>query len=260
VSVPPIPTPLDQLGHRPFSFYPPILGIEHNEWRFLKSTWSEVQVMNAKTESELWVPRRFLGAVSSVDEPMMIVGLTKELEYKAGTLVPHERRVIEMPRAAPAPRASTPANGEGERPAPVVGIRLEGGAEARSGRLLLGAIAAGVLVCVAGVIVINDGQMGRVRFSGVMQTELPLTGRDDYFAVVNKMGQPAEDRWQSETGEFQFRKLWYPQQSLALILMGSDRNNAHYIGALDGNGKVVHYVDLPNGKNSSALLKNLKKF
>jgi hypothetical protein len=261
VSVPPIPTPLDDLGPRPFSFYPPILGIEHNEWLFQRATWSEVQVMNTKTNSELWVPRRFLGAVSSIEDPVMIVGLSKELAYKAGTLVPSERRVIQMPRATNhAPRSANAAT-EPERPAPVVGIRLEGGAEARAGRLLLGAVAAGILVCVGAIIIFRDGQMGaRTRFSGVMQSDLPLTARDDYYSIVSRFGPPAEDRWQAQTGEMQYRRLWYPQQSLALILMGADRNNAHYIGAFDQTGRVVHSVDLAGGKSSAPLLKNLKKF
>jgi len=261
VSVPPIPTPLDDLGRRPFSFYPPIVGIEHNEWLYQRATWSEVQVINTKTNSELWLPRRFLGAVSSIEEPIMIVGLAKELEYKGGSLIPLERRVIEMPRAAiHSPRfPGSPA--EPERPAPVVGIRLEGGAESRVGRLLLGAIAAGVLVCVAVVIVFRDGQMGsRVRYSPVMQSALPFTARDDYYSIVNQLGPPGDDRWQSDRGEVQYRRLWYPQQAFALILMGSDRNNAHYLGALDQNGRIVHSVNLPGGQNSAAMLKNLKKF
>jgi hypothetical protein len=113
VSVPPIPTPLDDLGRRPFSFYPPIVGIEHNEWLYQRATWSEVQVINTKSNSELWVPRRFLGAVSSIEEPVMIVGLAKELEYKAGSLIPHERRVIRnaarhKPGPAPCRRTREP--------------------------------------------------------------------------------------------------------------------------------------------------------
>lgn len=77
-----MPPPLDQIGQRPFSFYPAILGIEHNEWLLRRATWSELLVYNTKTEQELWVPRRFLGEISSIDEPVMIVGLLKELEYK----------------------------------------------------------------------------------------------------------------------------------------------------------------------------------
>ena len=147
--VPPIPPPFDQLGHTPFSFYPPIVNIEHNEWVFRRATWSEIQVMNTKTSDELWVPRRFIGAVSLIGEPVMIVGLVKEVEHKAGALYPHVRRVIEMPRAvndSPRPYARIP---EPVRPAPVVGIRLESGARSRA---MLGAVAAGILACVAVVI------------------------------------------------------------------------------------------------------------
>src|ERR1700736_5547388 len=139
MSVPPVPPPLEQLGHRPFSFYPPIANIVHNEWIYRRATWSEVLVQNTKTNQEIWLARRFLGAVSSVDEPVMIVGLAKELEYKAGTLWPLERRVIEMPRAvndAPRPAAPEPA----APPARVVGIRLESSAESRIGRMILGGI------------------------------------------------------------------------------------------------------------------------
>src|SRR5438132_7972800 len=118
MAVPPMPPPLEQMGQRPFSFYPPISNIVHNEWLYRRATWSEVLVHNTKTNEEIWVPRRFIGAVSRVDEPVMIVGLAKELEYKAGTLWPVERRVIEMPQAVnegPRPHSSDPAG----RPAPV---------------------------------------------------------------------------------------------------------------------------------------------
>src|SRR5215470_3609092 len=98
MSIPPIPPPLESLGRRPFSFYPPVLNVDHNEWIFQKATWSEILVVNAKTGQEVWVPRRFLGEVSRVDEPVMIVGLKRELEYKAGSLWPHERKIIELPK------------------------------------------------------------------------------------------------------------------------------------------------------------------
>ena len=99
LSIPPIPPALENMGTRPFSFYPPVVGVEHNEWTYKQATWSEILVTNTKTANEVWVPRRFLGEVSRVDEPVMIVGLKRELEYRAGSLWPHERRVIEMPKA-----------------------------------------------------------------------------------------------------------------------------------------------------------------
>src|SRR6266480_572766 len=98
MSIPPIPPPLEHLGARPFSFYPAILNIEHNEWLFRKATWSEVLVYNVKTSEEIWIPRRFMGEVSRIEDPVVIVGLVKELEYRGGGILPHQRRVIEMPR------------------------------------------------------------------------------------------------------------------------------------------------------------------
>ncbi len=93
MSVPPVPPPLEELGHRRFSFYPPIVGIEHNEWMYRKATWSEVLVSNRKSGLEVYIPRVFIGELSSIEEPVAIVGLSKELEYKAGAIVPHIRRV-----------------------------------------------------------------------------------------------------------------------------------------------------------------------
>src|SRR2546421_7724157 len=127
MSTPPIPTPLEHLGARSFSFYPAILNIEHNEWRFRKATWSEILVHNVKTSEELWIPRRFLGEISRVEDPVLIVGLVKELEYRTGAILPHQRRVIEMPVAVGDRSHSTAA--ARPEPAPVVGIRLEPGAE-----------------------------------------------------------------------------------------------------------------------------------
>jgi hypothetical protein len=144
-----IPTPFDQVGRRPFLFYPPIVGIEHNEWTLRRITSSEVQVVNAKTAEELWIPRRFLGEVSVIEDPFLIAGLVKELEYKAGAVVPHRRRVIEMPRAVNGPASSVafrPPASTG--PAPVIGIRVETGPASRTGKRLLTWIVAGILTCI----------------------------------------------------------------------------------------------------------------
>ena len=94
---PPIPPQLDHLITRPFSFYPAIVGVEHNEWLYRKASWSEILVVNCKSGAEIWISRRYIGEVSRVDDPVLIVGLVRELEYKAGMVVPYQRRVIEMP-------------------------------------------------------------------------------------------------------------------------------------------------------------------
>ena len=67
---PPIPPQLDHLITRPFSFYPPIIGIEHNEWLYRKASWSEILVVNCKSGEEIWISRRYIGEVSRVDDPV----------------------------------------------------------------------------------------------------------------------------------------------------------------------------------------------
>src|SRR6202165_710903 len=109
---PPIPPQLDHLITRPFSFYPPIVGIEHNEWLYKKASWSEILVVNCKSGEEIWISRRYVGEVSRVDDPVLIVGLNRELEYKSGMVVPFQRRVIEMPVAV---GGSVVASGGAER-------------------------------------------------------------------------------------------------------------------------------------------------
>jgi hypothetical protein len=254
---PPIPPPFEQLGHRSFSFYPAIVGIDHNEWRYKQSTWSEVLVVNAKTDSELWVPRRFLGEIAKIEEPVMIWGLVKELEYKAGVLVPHVRRVIEMPRAVndyPRP-AEPPIPG----PAPVVGISLEPGTETRIGRLIGAVLLLGITATAVFVGVYRNVSSGEsVEIKAILQSSLGLSSQDDYHAVVRKLGTPRADRWRDATGEVQYRLLEYADKNV--ILMGRDRNAAVYIGALDPQWNVIDSVELPGGVQTYRMLDNLPRF
>jgi hypothetical protein len=260
MSGPSIPPPFEPLAHRPFSFYPPILHIQHNEWRFRRATWSEVVVVNTKTGEEIWISRRFVGEVSRVDEPVMILGLTKELEYKAGQVLPHVRRVIEIPRAV---NDSVAVRTEPyPQSAPVVGIKLEAGAESRIGKLILAVVAIGILGCVLFISFFRGGRDGsRITYSPVLQSELPLRGTDDYHAVVRSLGTPASDQWRSEEGEMQFRILRYPDRGIAAILMGTDRNKEAYIGAVDlKTWRPVHSVSLPGGKDTRSMLLSLPRF
>ena len=92
------------------------------------------------------------------------------------------------------------------------------------------------------------------------QDYLELTHDDDYWAVVRKLGTPAEDRWQSETGAIQFRSLSYPQRGYFVILMGDARPGARYIGAMDQNWNPIHEVALRTGGTTGSTLRGLKKF
>ena len=257
---PTVPPPIEHLGPRPFSFYPAIVNVEHNEWIYSKATWSEILVINTKTREEIWVPRRFLAEISSIEDPVIIVGLLKELEYRAGRLWPVERRLIEMPRAVnegPCPReTSAPAP-----LAPVVGIQLESRTESRVGRLILTAVAAGVAGCVLLVALYRGEVIGNhVVYSPVLQSSLDFTNRDDYYSVVRKLGPPEADHWRSGQGVFEYRVLSYPRLGYSIILMGSDRRSAQYIGAMGRDWRPVHSVDLADHANSYPMLRALPKF
>jgi hypothetical protein len=257
---PPIPPSLDHLAARPFSFYPAVVNVEHNEWLFKKTTWSEILVVNCKSGAEVWIPRRFIGEVSRIDDPVLIVGLTRELEYKGGMVCPYQRRVLQMPMAVGAPASSTPA-AEGAGPASVVGIRLEPATDKRMFRFIGIALAATILV---GIVAMNLLRVGafrqRVVFTGKDQLYLDLSGRDDYFGVVQKLGKPATDRWQSESGELQYRALGYPDRNYTVILMGADRRTAAYIGTVDDHWRPIHSVELRSGGTTASLLRELSRF
>jgi hypothetical protein len=261
VPVPHIPSPVEQLGHRPFSFYPAIVHLDHNEWTFRRNGWDEIQVMNTKTHEELWIPRRFLSGVSSIEEPVVIVGLIKELEYREGVVIPHVRRVIEMPRAvndSPRPALAAP---EPRRLAPVVGIRVESETESRTGRVLFGTVAAGILTCVVAMAVIRSGPAAsRARiFTTSARIALPFKAGDDYLAIISRIGRPSWDRTQAASNGLEFHLLRYPERSYTLVLLGSDRDHAHYAGAL-ARGRVIHSVILADGRDSTPVLERLLPF
>ena len=251
-----VPQSIEQLGERTFSFFPAIVGVEHNEWLFREATWSEVLVENVKSEQEIWVPKRYIGQVAKVDEPMAIVGLTKEIEFRSGSIVPHTRRVIEMPRAVnEGPRPSAEPVAEVARMSTMQSIAgVSSGSDSKIGKLLLIGIAAAVLLLVVAVGLFRSSDK-RVSFTPVVQSEIVFGARDDYFAVERRLGKPAEDKWRSDQGEIQYRYLWYPEQGIAVILMGSDRDRVQYIGELDKEGRVIHSVD----RNMEQILRRFKK-
>ena len=259
MSLPPMSS-LEHLGNRPFSFYPPILNVEHNEWFFRRGSWAEILVMNSRSTEEIWIPRRFMGEISQIEDPVVIVGLVKELEYKAGAVWPHQRRVIEMPVAV-GDRSRVPQP-PGDVPAPVIGIRMPSVTDSRMGRLVGFTILVGVVASVVvGVEVLRQGVLRpRLVYTARDQQYLDLTHEDDYFAVVRKLGEPADDRWQSESGAIQFRSLWYPQRAYFVILMGGVRSSARYIGAMDARWTPIHWVELRSGGSTRSTLSGLKKF
>ncbi|HEX5227763.1 MAG TPA: hypothetical protein VFW44_08640 [Bryobacteraceae bacterium] len=238
MSVPPIPPPLAHLGGRSFSFYPAILNAGHNEWVYRSATWSDVLVRNTKTNEEVSVPRRYLGEISRVDAPVMIVGLAIELECREGVVWPVERRVIEMPQAVnDVPR---PHLARSSHRAPVVGIRLESDRTSRAARIAVGGVALGVAGCILAISLFRGGVIAtRAFYAPVPRADLPFTPMDDRSAVVRALGQPAEDRLLERPGVL-YEALTYPERRLYVILMGQQREDARYLGAMDWNWRPIH--------------------
>jgi hypothetical protein len=257
-----LPPPLDQLTEREFSFYPSISGIEDNLWRLGEANWTEFEVENVAAGMRFWVPRRYLGELSATDKPVMIAGLNRTLEYKAGQVWPVQKRVLEMPRvpsgapAMDAGSAPSDASMKGLGPA----LRLDA-SEKKLGRLIAVSLG-GALLLVALVVFLFRGQRTgeMVTFQGVVQENLGLGPEDDYFAVVRKMGTPAQDRWRTTGETVQYRVLVFPDRKLNVILAGGERKDAHYVGALDADWRVVDSVTQKGGSSTYAVLAKLPRF
>lgn len=156
MSAPLVPSPLDYIGPRRFAFYPPIRNAEPNEWLLAKGSWTDVQVVNAQTGAKIWIPRQTIGAVSDSHDGILVVGLTKELEYRAGALGPRFKHVIEMPRDLQLPqRPRIQVDVRPPGPAPVIGIRVEDREDSPMSRAIVAlAIAAIIVALVAAVLAV----------------------------------------------------------------------------------------------------------
>jgi hypothetical protein len=257
------PTPetkLDELTGRRFSFYPAIRNIEHNEWTLKEEKWAEILVSNVETGMEIWIPRNYLGGVSSSDSPVLIVGLNHELEWKAGRVWPHRERVLEMPPRKPTAKAA---------PSPP-GARSGSDSEAESHarRLIFGALAVGLVACLLVIMYAFDGLRNPLDILFPTETTtadqryLGVTGSDGYDDIVLKVARPEREQWISRPeAQIQFQILWYPSRGYALVLMGADRKTARYIGALHvPSRKILDTVKLSDGGTTASMLKNLPEF
>ena len=267
MSMPPEP-PQAELLDRLFSFYPPIHGIENNEWRLKEATWSDMLVANTQSGIELGIPRRYFGRVSETDKPVMIVGLTQELEYNTGAVWPRKRRVLSMPAPPlmppPGVRLEPGGDDEPRGMAAMLGVGTQG-PESRIGKMI-GITFVSVLVLVGLVwALIRFTPATRPTFVAKDQAYIELGRDDDYFAVLRKLGKPAEDRWKQNSGELQYRALVYPERGYAVILMGTKQEDARFIGAIglgpDGKGwSPLYSVDYARGANTMGILRELRKF
>jgi hypothetical protein len=252
---------LAALEGRRFSFYPAIRGIKHNEWTLEGSSWSEVQVRNGESGQQFWIPRSHLGVVSSSDSPVLILGLRRELEFKAGGVYPFRKVVTEMP--------STQAGREPQAPAtPPPKQRSLSVSDARALRLLGLALGVGLLVSAlvfAGVI----GGMHNP-FEALFQPDtstadqryLGLGSSASYFEVVDRLERPESELWISaEEDELQFQALYYPSRGYIVIMMGGSRAEMRYIGTVhDRSRSVLDSARLARGGDTSSMMRNLPGF
>jgi len=259
MSILPLPSPLQQLGGRRFSFYPPIRNLGPNEWLYRSATGSECVVANAKSGEEVWIPRLFLGEVSRIDEPIMLVRLNRELEWKSGAIVPRLRHVIELPVAAndnrPAP--SSPAH-----LAPVVSIRLEPKTEVRAWKWIGVAVVLGAVACTIGMDIAYQSQFRqRTDLFRGYRPWLQLSANDDFASTVRKLGAPSSETsaaMSDSAGDRVFRLLAYNGRRYSVILAGPKRETARYIGTLDPHGRVLDAARYRDGSTADALLHSLR--
>jgi len=218
-------------------------------------------VVNCKSGVEIWISRRMVGEVSRIDDPVLIVGLNRELEYKGGTVWPYQRRVIEMPVAVGG-SLPTPGTVAGRgAPAHVVGIRLESKrpphlqADRRR--------AAGGHSPLRGGSPSDPGGRGQAerglhhQGSAVPQPDQPRRLLR-HGAETGASPRPTAGR--ASRARFSAARLGYPDRKYTVILMGSARQTAVYIGTMDENWKPVHSVDLHSGGTTASLLRSLKRF
>ena len=144
MSAPFVPSPLDYIGLRRFAFYPAIKNADPNEWILGTGSRSEVQVNNAKTGREIWVPRQHIGAVSDAGNALLTVGLRKPLDLRSGSLEPRVKRVIDIPREA---TGLFPSRNPAPHPAPVVAIRLDDSRKSAASKAIVGLAIGSLLAC-----------------------------------------------------------------------------------------------------------------
>lgn len=254
-------SPLEELRDRRFSFYPAIRGIDHNEWTLTDSTWSEVQVRNSKSGQEFWIPRSHVGGLTSTDRPVAILGLRRELEFKAGGIFPHRNVVTEIP-STPASRAPRPA------PTPPPPRRLLSGSDAGTLRLLGIAVGGALLVSVLGFLAVVGGlhnpldALFKPDTTTADQRYLGLASSDSYFEVVGRLGNAETEEWISgEEDELQFQVLRYPSRNYIIVMMGGTRADMRYLGTVhEPSRQILDSARLARGGDTSSMMRNLPDF
>lgn len=256
------PLTMEALEGRRFAFYPAIRGVEHNEWVRTDSTWSEIHVRNCESGQEFWIAKSHLGEVSSTGAPVLILGLVRELEAKAGGVHPYRRVVTEMPaaRAGRAAGAPIPA-------APPPKQRLFSRSDLKAVRILALSIGGALVLALLALLSFVGGfrsplELFEADTTTADQRYLGLAGHYGYFEVVGRLGDPEDDLWISDDeAELQFQALGYPSRGYTVILMGGSRAEMRYLGTVhEPSRRVLDSARLERGGDTSSLMRNLPEF
>jgi hypothetical protein len=267
MSTPPAP-PQAELKDRPFSFYPPISGIENNEWRLLEATWSDMLVRNTQGDLQVAIPRRYFGPVSETDKPVMIVGLTQELEFKTGAIWPVKKMVLHMPPPSPmTPPPGPKPERDPSEPTGLLAILGTGseGTDTKITRMIAVTFVSVLALTMLIWALVKFSPETKPTFVAKDQDYLALTKEDDSFAVIRRLGVPVEDRWRPNSGELQYRAMVYPARGYAVILMGTRQEDARYVGTMslgpDGKGwSPIHSIEFNRGASTMGMLRGLPRF
>ncbi len=116
-------------------------------------------------------------------------------------------------------------------------------------RMVGGAMVLGIVAAYVAVNFYRDSVL-RPRIAHVAKDRayLSLTAKDDYSAVVRKLGAPSADRWDGT----RFRALSYPERAYTVVLMSTNGAEATFVGVLDQSWHTVSGDD--------AVLRSLPRF
>ncbi len=253
----PIPPAFQQLRGRRFVFHPAIENAGANEWTYRRTTWSEILVRNAVTGLDFWIPRRSFGSAYDSDFGVAVINLLEPLEFRDGVVRPRRCRVIQMPLPDPDVERSSST-----QKAPVVSISLDTRHETRAGRIAGGAIALGVIGClaVAGYSLQGGDMHRRAIVSSLDQTYLGLGSHDTFATAVHALGTPSSDHSVIVPDGHRLRMADYPDRGFRAVFLKNPDAADLYIGAVDEYGRVLQSVQMPGGGTSHSLLRFLESF
>jgi hypothetical protein len=89
---------------------------------------------------------------------------------------------------------------------------------------------------------------------------LQLSAEDDYYAAVHKLGSPRAESVAVADGGRVYRMLDYGSGRYKIVLMGTSRSGARYIGTLAPDGRIIDAVRTRRGSTSASLLRSMPPF